>query len=64
MLRGAPFGGKGKLAFFIFVTDTGYPGRILLVEQQVSLPFGQRPKQTHKRLSCRTVLANRRRINH
>jgi hypothetical protein len=33
------------------VADTAYPGKILLVEQQVSLPFDQRPKQTYKRLS-------------
>ena len=45
-------------------TDTACPGSILLVEQQVSLNFGQRPKQTLKRLSRRTVLANQRHINH
>jgi hypothetical protein len=43
-----------------YVTDTACPGRILLVEQQVSLSFDQRPKQTHKRLSRRAVLAHRR----
>jgi hypothetical protein len=42
------------------VTDTACPDRILLAEQQVSLPFDQRPKQTHKRLSRRTALTHRR----
>jgi hypothetical protein len=42
------------------VADTACPGRILLVEQQVSLPFDQRPKQTNKRLSRRTMPAHRK----
>src|SRR5262245_38879782 len=42
------------------VTNAACPGRILLVEQQVSLPFDQRPKQTYKRLSRRTKPAHRR----
>src|SRR5262245_4801644 len=45
------------------VTDTACPSRILLVEQQVSLSFDQRPKQTHKRLSRRTAPLHRRHTN-
>src|SRR5262247_3501527 len=42
------------------VTDTACPSRILLVEQQVSLSFDQRPKQTHERLSRRTAPTHRK----